>query len=367
MKRIAVLAVIFWLLAEPVFGGELKGEISRFDYKGAQEEFFEETGIKIDFGEFVYGAVTGDGFWERVKSLIIKRVLGEGLSSLKGIRLLIVMGILGGFLKNLTESFSNKATAEAGFWVCYMLCAGLGMGALLPMISLMKEFCGECAELVEGCLPLMLTVITAGGSPVEAISYGGLVEVSAGVTAKGAELIMAPLLQLSAVLCIVNYISEEEALGKLFSVLKKAAEWAIKGGAVLFGFVCSLCKIGSAAGGGVVRKGAGAVVEMVPVAGDVIKGSLDAGAAVLGAVKSGTGIVFVVLIGIYGILPILKVLATGFAFKAAAGLIEPVCDKRIVGLIDSLGDLTFLILGVIFLVSYVFMFGALVFVAAAWG
>ncbi|MCD7855241.1 MAG: stage III sporulation protein AE [Clostridiales bacterium] len=367
MRKILIFAAVLWLFSSPVLGSDLNGKLSGFNYAAAEEEFYEGTGIKINFADLVYGAVSGDGFWDKAADLFIDRVLGEGLASLKGIRLLIIMGILSGFFKNLTDSFSKKGTAETGFWVCYMVCVGLGLGAFLPMVKLMSSFCSEVSGFVQSCLPLMLTVITAGGSPTEALSYGGIVSLSVGVTAKLAETLTAPLLRLAAVICVVNCISEEKSLDKLFLLIKKLTETALKTGAVLFGLVCSLSRIGSGAGGGLIKKGAKAAVEMVPVAGDVIKGSLDAGAAVLGAVKSGTGIVFIVLIGVYAALPVLKVLAAGLAFKLAAGLMEPVCDKRIAEMADSLGDLTFLILGVIFLVAYVFIFGALVFIAVTNG
>lgn len=76
---------------------------------------------------------------------------------------------------------------------------------------------------------------------------------------------------------------------------------------------------------------------------------------------------FALIIMVYALLPLVKTLTVGFAFKLIAGLTEPVCDKRIVELLDSLGDLTLLILSIEFVIGYIFVFAALIFTALTIG
>ncbi|MCC8097713.1 MAG: stage III sporulation protein AE, partial [Eubacterium sp.] len=74
------------------------------------------------------------------------------------------------FFKNLTASFSDKETAETGFTVYYMLIAGMAMGTYLPIVGLLESYSEGITDIAAGSLPLMLTLITAGGRPAQAMS-----------------------------------------------------------------------------------------------------------------------------------------------------------------------------------------------------
>ncbi|MCD8090675.1 MAG: stage III sporulation protein AE [Clostridiales bacterium] len=369
MRKILIAAVLCFLAAVPAFGADLDGKLSDFNFSEAAEAFEENTGISVDFGDMVKKTVKGDskGLLKTIAGLISAELLGESHEALKGLRLLIVIALLGGFLKNLMVCFTDKETAETGFGVCYMLTVGTAMGAYLPMVRLMEEYSRGLTDIVTGALPLMLTLITAGGRPVEALSYSGAVAAGAALCTNGIRLFAVPLMKLAAVICVVNCISEEGMIEKLFNVLKTAVKYSVRGAVFIFTFIIGLNKLSSSLGENALKKGTENIVGMVPVAGDIIKGSVGTGLVIINSIKSGAGAVFAVLILIYALLPVLRVLITGFAFKIIAGLIEPVCDKRITKLLDSLGDLTLLILSLMFGVCYMFVFSALVFTALAAG
>lgn len=369
MKKIAFVIMLWFFGVLPVFGADLDGRLSDFSFSEAAEAFEENTGISVDFRSMVIKTASGDteGLWSQIAGLALSRLLGEGLEAVMGLKILIVAAVLGGFLKNLAESFTDKETAETGFGVCYMLTVGTAMGAYLPMIRLLGEYSEGITEIVTGGLPLILAVIAAGGAPVRAMAYSGAVTVGSAFVSNGVNYFLVPLMKLLGVICVVNYISEEKMTEKLFEVLKAAVKYGIKGAAVIFTFIVGLNRLSSSLGESAVKKGAENIVGMVPVAGDIVKGSLDTGFAVLGSIRSGTGLVFALIIMVYALLPLVKTLTVGFAFKLIAGLTEPVCDKRIVELLDSLGDLTLLILSIEFVIGYIFVFAALIFTALTIG
>ncbi len=365
MKKIVLIFIFIFFAAVPVFCADLEGRLSEFSFSAASEVFEESTGLSVDFRDMVYKTAKGDskGLLEAIGGLICSRLLGEGLQALKGLRILFVTAVLGGFLKNLTACFADRETAETGFAVCYMLSVGIALGAYFPMVKLMEEYSEGISSIVTACLPLMLALITAGGRPAGALSYSGAVAAGSALCTNGIRLFIVPLMNILAIICAVNYLSEEKMTEKLFEVLKTAVKYGIRAAAAGFTFIAGLYRISSSLGENTVKKGAENIVGMVPVAGDIVKGSIGTGLAVINSVKSGAGLVLISLILVYALLPVIRVLAAGFAFKLIAGLTEPICDKRITELLDSLGDLTLMILSLMFVVCYIFVFSAIIFTA----
>ncbi len=368
MKR--VLAVFLFLcifMKTDIYAEDLDGRLSEYDFSKIESVFADSTGVRVDFRTMVYNAAAGNGsdFFELAKEYFKDRLLGESRGILFSLGGLFITAVLGGFLNNLMLSFGDKDAAETGFAVCYILIVGTGMGVFMSLIGLAEDFCGGISNIMMGGLPLMTALITAGGGPAQAVCYSGIVAGCSGAVTNSIEYIVVPLMKLALIMCIINNLTEEKMLEKLSDTLQSAVSAAIKVCAVGFTFITGLYRLASETGGGLIGKGAKTMVEMVPVAGDIIKGSIDTGMLVLGSIKSGAGIVFIVLLALYASLPVLRVFIAAAAFKLTAGIIEPVCGKRIAGLVDGIGDCSMLILGLMFLVSYVFMFSVLVFAAFA--
>ncbi|MCD7777687.1 MAG: stage III sporulation protein AE [Clostridiales bacterium] len=365
MKKIAFVIIICLMTTVKVFAADLDGKLSDYNFADISDIFEENTGISVDFKSLVYQTAAGDseGLLKHIGRLIVSRLLGEGLDALKGLRILLGTAVLGGLFKNLTAGFADKETAETGFTVYYMLIAGIAMGTYLPVVSLLENYSEGITNIVTGSLPLMLTLITAVGRPAQAVSYGSAVSVGSVLAVDGIRTFVVPLMKLSAVICIVNYISEEGMIEKLFNVLKTIVKYGIRTAAFGFALITGLCRISSSLGENALKKGMENIVGMVPVAGDIIKGSIGTGFVIVNSIKSSAGIVFIILLLIYALLPGVKALLTGFAFKITAGLIEPVCDKRVVELLDSLGDLTLLIFSIMFVICSIFVYSALIFTA----
>ncbi len=352
-----------------VFAGDIDDSLSDYDFEGFNSAYENTTGTKTDFKTLVKAVVTNDSESIRsaLKELIISRIAGETKDVFNSLKILLVAAVLGGFFKNLISAFHDKETGEMGFAITYMITVGIALGAFFPIVGLMEDFCLSLTQITAGSLPLMLSVITASGRPASALAYNGLMSVCIVMIGRAVSVFVIPFINMSVVMCAVNYLSEEPMLEKLSDLLRAITETGIKAAAFIFTFFAGLNKLTSGLGNNVLMKGAKSAIGMVPIAGDIITGSVDTGLVFLNAVKSGVGIVFIIAVVVYAIAPILRVAAVAYAFKLLAGIIQPICDKRTVEFIDKLGDFGLVILSALFVVSYIFIFGALIFVAAGMG
>lgn len=361
--------MLFMPLSVNVFGNDFEKSLDDCDFNSVEDYLKENEGIDMDFGDMVYSTVQGDGnsVFKRLLSIVGAKVRGETYKTIGGLRYIIVAAVLGGFLKNLTSSFGGTDVGETAFWINYMVAVGFGMGAFLPVIEETVSYCQSTAELLKGGLPLILTAITASGSPARAYAYNGLVTASCAAIEGAAGTYLAPVLGLCAVMNVVNRLSEEAMLEKLYATVKRCMEYCIKITAAVFTFITGLNGLASGIGENILRKGTKGVIKMVPVAGDIINGSADMGFAVLNSIKSGIGIVFTGVVIALSILPVLRVMITAWTFKIIAGIIEPVTDKRTAAFLDELGELGLLALSIMFLIGYIFIFGVIMFAAVTIG
>ncbi len=369
MKKIIFVVIFILCFTVCSYGQEIDDSLGELNFGGIDSAYEKITGTRTDFRGLVRDAAENNvgGIYDAFKEMVGRRIKGEVSDVLDGLRILLVAAVLGGLYKNLISAFHDKETGEIGFAVSYMLTVGIALGAFLPVVKLMEDYCEGITEITAGGLPLMLTVITAGGRPASALAFNTLMSVCIVMIGKGISLFIIPLINMSIVMCAVNYLSEEPMLEKLSELLKSIVGAGIKGAAFIFTFVAGLNKLTSGLGNNIFMTGTKSVIGMVPIAGDIITGSLDTGLSILNSIKSGVGVVFIAAVVAYAALPVLRVLITAYAFKLISGILQPLCDKRMVELLDRLGDYGLLILSVIFVVSYIFVFGVMIFVAVGSG
>lgn len=126
--------------------------------------------------------------------------------------------------------------------------------------------------------------------------------------------------------------------------------------AIIFISILSLQRITTPILNNAITKSAKVAVNFVPVVGQALTGAVDAVLYWSGAVRGGVMAAVIILIIIMCGAPILKIIAFIFVYKMTAGIVQPICDERIVKAIDSAGTFAALILGVCVVISVMFIF-----------
>lgn len=109
---------------------------------------------------------------------------------------------------------------------------------------------------------------------------------------------------------------------------------------------------------GITAKTAKTVVSSaIPVVGKILGDAVD---TVLGCgivLKNAVGIVGVIIVIGICIMPIIKLTILSLAYKLLATVAEPIADKNIVGLLEQIGDIFKIFLGILCALSFMLIIG----------
>ena len=312
----------------------------------------------VSFSEALKGILNGE--FSTDASSIFTAIFNLFLSGFINIApILITIGmiaILCGTLSNLrSKNTLGKNSGEMVHYVCYMAIVLTIMTALLQIINLTTKIINNMRTFMAIIFPVILTLITASGGtasgqlfqPLTAILTGGITEIIVGI--------VVPIFIVITILSVVSNLSNNIKLNKLADFFKNAGQWLM--GICFTVFIAFLSIQGILAGtmdGVSIRAAKYAIGHSIPIVGNYIKDGFDLvlGSCVL--IKNAAGVTGMLLLIAMVLAPIIQILVFSLALKLTAGIVEPVTDKRISTLIQSVSkNITLLLVAII---SIAFMF-----------
>lgn len=276
------------------------------------------------------------------------------------IRNMLVICVLSALLKNLTESFKNKAVGELGFYVCYVVLVIVLLTAFQTAVDLTRGVITTLAGMMQASIPLLISLLVMSGAAGSAYAFSPALVFAVNAVSVLVGGVIAPLAVLGASVEIVNYLTEKEILKNFAALLKKLCTWSLRGVTVGFAAVLTLQKISAPILNNVVARSAKAAAGAAPVVGDMLAGAWDMVLVWASAVKSGVLVALVVAVAAACAVPLVKLVALIFIFKAAAALAQPVCDERVVKCIDSIAGFSLLLLGCLAAVAAMYVLAVVI-------
>ena len=170
--------------------------------------------------------------------------------------------------------------------------------------------------------------------------------------------ILIPIILIIASISIISKISDQVQVAKLSKFLKSSTLWFL--GIILTIFVGIVSLEGTLASSvdGITAKTAKSIVSSaVPVVGKILGDVVD---SVLGCgiiLKNAVGFVGVVIIISICIVPILKLSVLTISYKLVASISEVIADAKIVKLLDEMGDIFKILLGILFTIFFMVIIG----------
>lgn len=170
--------------------------------------------------------------------------------------------------------------------------------------------------------------------------------------------VILPILFISTAIAIVSNLSDKIQIGKLSKFFKSGIIWFLGLVVSIFTTVISLEGNLTSSVDGLAAKGIKATVSnVVPIVGKAMGDSVDSVLGCASLLKNSIGILgLVVIIGIC-IVPIIKLAILTVSYKFVSAISEPLADKKIIKLLDQIGDTFKTLLGIMFFVSILFIIG----------
>jgi stage III sporulation protein AE len=271
------------------------------------------------------------------------------------IRQLLVIAVLSALVRCLSDSFKNKSVGELAFYVHYILMVSVAVASFTLCAGILTGLVLQITGMMEAAVPLIISLMALSGNFAGAAVFHPLVLMGTTLMARFVGYVFIPLVTASAVLHMVNHLTENGVFTKFSELLKKTADVLLK--FLVFAFLALLAvqKVSVPIMNNFALRTARAAAGAVPVVGGALNSAMDTVLSVGSAAQRGVLVALVIVLTLTVSVPLLKLLAFMFVYRLTAALVQPICDDRVVKCLDGVGGYTGLLLGAGALVSLMFI------------
>ena len=365
MKKIILIFILILIIPTNALA-ETEEEImssthEKFNISGfinqAQEytgDFFEDMDLSDIFNQAVQGKVNNQTIYKK----IIKILGNEVSSNIKILISILVIIVIHGILKSITDSLENSNVSQIIYFVQYILIVTLIMSNFTEIIKLIKETANNLVGFINLLMPLLLTLMVYTGNITTSSVLEPIVLFISNFIGNIIVDALIPIVLIIVVFSIISKISDRVQLEKISKFLKSGVVWFLGIVLTIFVGVVSLEGTLSSSVDGVTAKTAKAAVSsVIPVVGKVLGDVVD---SVLGCgviLKNAVGVVGVIVIIGICILPVLKIATLSIMYSLASAVVQPVADDKIVKLLDEMSGVFKLLLAILCSLSVILIIG----------
>ena len=363
-KIILIFILILMLLPHKVFAEteeimsttQEKFNISGFIKEAEQymEQSFGDVNLTEMLNQAMQGKIDNKSIYKKVINLLGKEII----SSLKILISILVIIVIHGILKSITDNLENSSISQIIYFVQYILIVTLIMSNFTEIIKIVKETANDLVGFINVLIPLLLTLLVYTGNIATSTLLQPIILFISNFIGNIIVDVLIPIVLIIIVFSIISKISERVQIDKLSKFLKSGVVWFLGFVLTIFVGVVSLEGTLSSSVDGITAKTAKtAVSSIIPVVGKVLGDVVD---SVLGCgviLKNAVGIIGVVVIIGICILPIIKIGTLSIIYNLASAVIQPVADDKIVKLLDEMGGVFKLLLGILCSLSVLLIIG----------
>lgn len=315
--------------------------------------YLQGMSIKEWIVQFVRGTWELD--WKETSNLLLRLFLKEVVANTHLLAQLLVLCVLAALLMNLQGAFSSDV-AGISYLSCYLAMAALAIGSFKAVISIGHNTIDNMVAFMTGMLPQML-VLTAGLGHVQtsAMLFPVLMA-TATALGNAVKNIVFPLIILSAVVSLVNHMSQTIRLDRLGKFFTQMAQLALGFFLTLFVGIITLRALYAAVLDKVTLRASKFISDnAIPVIGKMFSDTIEVAAGYVVMLKQALGLVGVLLVLGMVLMPVIKIGALALIYKAAAAMAEPLGDSRTSAVLESMSAHLFLMLAAVLAVSLMFL------------
>lgn len=322
------------------------------------EKYMEQSFGDINLTEMLNQAMQGKIDNKSIYIKLINLLGKEIISSLKILISILVIIVIHGILKSITDNLENSSISQIIYFVQYILIVTLIMSNFTEIIKIVKETANDLVGFINVLIPLLLTLLIYTGNIATSTLLQPIILFISNFIGNIIVDVLIPIVLIIVVFSVISKISERVQIDKLSKFLKSGVVWFLGFVLTIFVGVVSLEGTLSSSVDGITAKTAKtAVSSIIPVVGKVLGDVVD---SVLGCgviLKNAVGIIGVVVIIGICILPIIKIGTLSIIYNLASAVIQPVADDKIVKLLDEMGGVFKLLLGILCSLSVLLIIG----------
>ena len=366
MKKILLVIFILFLIIlvknESFAQNEIieaqKDTLNISDFLKETQKYTKDTMPGINLNDLLTAAITGTV--DNVKLIhVFFLVFGKELiNSLTIITSIIVIIVIHGILKSISEGLGNSGVTQIAYYIQYILIVTIVMGSFADIVLMVRTSIQNLVSFINMLVPILITLLITTGSITTAGTIQPLILFLTTIVGNFIVNVAIPITLVSTALGIISQISDKLQIDKLAKFLKSGTVWILGVILTLFVGVASLeGSLTSQVDGISAKTTKAAVSSFVPVVGKILG---DAVETVMGCsiiLKNALGIVGVVVIIGICLTPIVKLLTLMTMYYLCSALCQPIADTKIIKLLSHIGDTYKLLLAILLSVSVMLIIG----------
>ncbi len=317
-------------------------------------EFFADADISEILNSAISGKVDNSKIYKKILNILGTEVQ-TGIKSLLSILAIIIIHSI---LKSISESLENDSISKLIYYVQYIAIVTIIMSNFSDVINLVKQTSNNLIGFMNTLIPVLVSLMLYTGSITTTSILEPIILFLINFIGNLIQNILIPIILIIASISIISKISDQVQVAKLSKFLKSSTLWFL--GIILTIFVGIVSLEGTLASSvdGITAKTAKSIVSSaIPVVGKILGDVVD---SVLGCgiiLKNAVGFVGVVIIISICIVPILKLSVLTISYKLVASISEVIADAKIVKLLDEMGDIFKILLGILFTIFFMVIIG----------
>jgi stage III sporulation protein AE len=327
----------------------------------------EEYMPPINAVQLIKGLVKGDiGITPaEVLSGMGRYLFAQVLANLSLLAKLVVLSIAYAILINIQDSFGDGTVSELARITCMLVLTAIAVQSFWAAVKVGSSTIDSMVVFMQVFLPSLLALLAVMGGITSMALLQPVLAVSIGFFSTVFKDMLLPVIFFSAILAIVNNISEKFHLSRLASLLKQGCIVVI--GLVLTVFIGIMTIQGVTAStldGVSIRTAKYAVDNFVPIVGGFLSDAVETIVGCSLLIKNAVGAFG--LIALFSIItfPVLKIISLVLIYKICAAVIEPVAGELLVRCLNEMAGSLMLIFATVASVALMFFISVTIIVGA---
>lgn len=276
--------------------------------------------------------------------IAIKTVVNELLNNLTLISQIVIIAVACSILSNLQNSFEKDSISQLANYVCYIVLSMMIINSFTLALELGKGTVTKMVDFMQVILPILLTLLTAIGSPGTKILFNPVVLGTVNIIGTLVKNVVFPLIFFTFIVGIISRISNKAQFNKISELMREIVVVILGASFTVFIGIISIYEIGSNIDGIAVQTAKFAVDSFIPIIGKFLSDAVEvvvSGSAIL---KNGLGMMGLVALVLICLIPAVRILILIFVYKLVAALIQPITSDGVLGYFDDISKSLVLIL-----------------------
>lgn len=313
-----------------------------------------------------WGVVGPAWDFRKIARGVLDYFLRELVFNLRLLGELLLLAMALAILENLRHAFESDTVSQLSFALCFLVVMGLVLNSLRVTMNLAADTMTQMTNFVYAIIPLLFSLIVAGGGVTTAAIVHPLLVSSVGVMAVFVNNVVFPLIGFAGVLGMASFLVEGFQLGKLANLMKNLALGLLGlGMAIFIGIITVRGFAASVADSAAIRTAKYFSNTFLPVVGKPLSDTMEMAAGCSLVLKSGLGVYGLGLIVLITVFPLVKILAVAIVYQLTGAVAQPLGNSRLADALHDAGGIFINIFGAVAVVGLMFFITLAVLVGLA--